>query len=372
MKTALFLLTAFAHPLGLSFSLSTPSPIRHTVDTVPSEYIDGLTTHIVPSSVDGHPLTVYSISKPKLNSAPLLLLHGRTWSSLPVYNLPDSSTIKGFPSQITPYMMDFRGFGLTPPDDECTISPNKCARDCMDVLRWITSRHSKALGIDRVDLDDDCNPITPSLLGWSQGALVAQLVAQNYPSDINKLVLFGSLYDRDYIYKRQPIFSEDVGCSVLQNTKEETLEDFTVEDSISRDVAFRFSKACLETDPFKARWINTHEFNALNPSLVTRPSMIIGGQHDPYSEESNVLHLFAGIDGGDKTWVSLGGSDHASHLLEGVGDRWMKAVVGFLEFSREGNEAMRELEEGREKEDGKRCGFEEMVSGNDLKESFEI
>ena len=86
--------------------------------------------------------------------------------------------------------------------------------------------------------------------------------------------------------------------------------------------------------------------------------MIIGGQHDPYSEENKILHLFAGIDGGDKSWVSLGGSDHASHLLDGVGDRWMKAVVGFLEFSRECNEKMTKAGE-----ETKRCGFEEMVEG---------
>lgn len=71
-------------------------------------------------------------------------------------------------------------------------------------------------------ISDDCNPVIPSLLGWSQGAMVAQLTAQLYAKDINKLVLFGSLYDRDYIYKRQPIFSEGVGCSVIENTKVST------------------------------------------------------------------------------------------------------------------------------------------------------
>lgn len=43
-------------------------------------------------------------------------------------------------------------------------------------------------------------------------------------------------------------------CSSFPS-QEATLEDFTIEDSISREVAFKFSKACLETDPFKARWV---------------------------------------------------------------------------------------------------------------------
>ena len=102
--------------------------------------------------------------------------------------------------------------------------------------------------------------------------------------------------------------------------------------------------------------------------------MIIGGQHDPYSEESKILHLFAGIDGGDKSWVSLGGSDHASHLLEGVGERWMKAVVGFLEFGRECNESMIKVadakEEEEEKEGNTRRGFDEIVEKDDLNDFF--
>ena len=312
---------------------------------LPPEYIEGLDIRTIPSS-DGHPLTLYSLSSrpPSPASAPLLLLHGRTWSSLPVYNLtPSLSTIKSFPATVTPYMMDFRGFGLTKPDSSMCVTPEKCAMDVKAALDWIREYHMRELNVQQQEElggseGGDCDPCKPSLLGWSQGALVAHLTAQKYPSHLNKLVLFGSLYDKSKVYPRSPIFQPNNGDGHSRNlihrnnTVEETLSDFTVEDSISLEVAMKFSKVCMKTDPVKCLWTNLHEFNDLRPAKLTSPTLIIGGRHDPYSPENKVIDLFVGIEGGDKSWVCLGGSDHASHLLEGVKERWMKAVCGFLEF----------------------------------------
>ena len=60
----------------------------------------GLSVHTVPSEMDDHPLAVYTIQPQKLQQQqqeergdkrrrriPVLLLHGRTWSSVPVYHL---------------------------------------------------------------------------------------------------------------------------------------------------------------------------------------------------------------------------------------------------------------------------------------------
>ncbi len=51
--------------------------------------LDGLDTYTVPAADDGHPLAVYGIQSSTLSSSlkPILLLHGRTWSSVPVYHL---------------------------------------------------------------------------------------------------------------------------------------------------------------------------------------------------------------------------------------------------------------------------------------------
>jgi hypothetical protein len=51
--------------------------------------LDGLDVFSVPASGDSHPLTVYGIQStihPKPDDHILLMLHGRTWSSVPVYH----------------------------------------------------------------------------------------------------------------------------------------------------------------------------------------------------------------------------------------------------------------------------------------------
>ena len=81
----------------------------------------------------------------------------------------------------------------------------------------------------------------PALLGWSQGALVAQMYAQKYgPATISDLVLFGTIYDPRVIYPRKPLYDPSGqlisgGKDVVKppapevlNTVTASLEDFTL------------------------------------------------------------------------------------------------------------------------------------------------
>jgi alpha-beta hydrolase superfamily lysophospholipase len=142
--------------------------------------LDGLDLYSVPACGDDHPLTVYGIqsSDPKPDDHVLLMLHGRTWSSVPVYHLLGGpiNAAKGVESRslmealharkIAAYAMDFRGFGGTPKDANGTVEPNRCMEDVESVLHWLADRHHCS------------TPEKISLMGWSQGALVAQLAAQ--------------------------------------------------------------------------------------------------------------------------------------------------------------------------------------------------
>jgi hypothetical protein len=101
--------------------------------------LDGLEVFTVPASGDCHPLAVYGIdndSNSSIDSArPILLLHGRTWSSVPVYHLLGGplKKNKGLESRslmealyekgLQPYAMDFRGFGGTPMDATKCVEP---------------------------------------------------------------------------------------------------------------------------------------------------------------------------------------------------------------------------------------------------------
>ena len=188
--------------------------------------LKGLDIHTVHAEDDGHPLAVYTMKDDAENSndtqqqrqrTPVLLLHGRTWSSLPVYHLIGSNS-NGSPSNdgkedventnrsliqalyntsshnVQPYSMDFRGFGGTPKDASGFVEPLKCVSDVVSVLNWIHSKHTsngtaeKGGESDSVDADGQ-RSLRPALLGWSHGALIAQITAQRHSDALSKLIL---------------------------------------------------------------------------------------------------------------------------------------------------------------------------------------
>ena len=137
-------------------------PQRHTVDS------------------DGHPMAVWEkgVAEP---AAIVLLLHGRTWSTLPDFDLQvpgeQLSSMDGFVALgYTTYGLDMRGYGETPRDETGWNTPHQAARDLAAALRWVRRE----------------NPGLPVyLFGWSLGSMVSQLTAQRSPELIDRLVLFG-------------------------------------------------------------------------------------------------------------------------------------------------------------------------------------
>lgn len=199
---------------AVPISSDTASAIENTPLGSPegAALLQGLDIHTVPSKDDGHPLAVYTIEENDINDneqqkqqrTPVLLLHGRTWSSVPVYHLvggsKDETSVEGgaennrsliqalYNSQhIQPYAMDFRGFGGTPKDESGFVQPLRCVSDVVSVLKWIQERHNnnnyQSNSGDNVDVQQ------PALLGWSHGALIAQITAQRHPEALSKLIL---------------------------------------------------------------------------------------------------------------------------------------------------------------------------------------
>ena len=185
--------------------------------------LEGLDIHTVHAEDDGHPLAVYTMKDDAENSndtqqqkqrTPVLLLHGRTWSSLPVYHLIGSNNNEA-PStgenventnrsliqalyntsshNVQPYSMDFRGFGGTPKDASGFVEPLKCVSDVVSVLNWIHSKHTSngtaEKGGESDSVDGDGQTSRPALLGWSHGALIAQITAQRHSDALSKLIL---------------------------------------------------------------------------------------------------------------------------------------------------------------------------------------
>jgi pimeloyl-ACP methyl ester carboxylesterase len=312
--------------------------------------LDGLEVYSVPSSEDNHPLAVYGIEsqnpvqfEDNKSLRPILLLHGRTWSSVPVYHLfggpkhrelgdESRSLMEALLSHgLQPYCMDFRGFGGTAMDHTGFVEPLRCVQDAETVLEWISQRHGhRHTSFDKRHGNADVSSEPPTLLGWSQGALVAQLLAQKNISAVSKLILYGSIYDPLVRYPREPLYQMNrPNRTVMENKFDEAIEDFTVEGTIPPEPARWFAQAALISDPIKAVWRSNYQFNNCDPARVHIPTLVVAGDQDPYAPLHVQQELFANLGrGSDRTWCILADSDHAVHLLEGRA-RLINTIVSF-------------------------------------------
>jgi len=164
-------------------------------------------------NVNGHGIAVWSRvpTSPKLA---ILLIHGRTWSALPDFDLQvpqkNRSVLQAFAKLgYATYAIDLRGYGATPRDNDGWTKPNESARDVAEVLRWISQRHPQL-------------PL-PVLLGWSNGSIVAHLAAQQYPELLSDLILYG--YPRDPA-ATPPIPPTPATPPREVNTRERAMSDF--------------------------------------------------------------------------------------------------------------------------------------------------
>ena len=329
--------------------------------------LNGLDTYTIKAQ-DGHPISVYGIHSKESDTSsesddnaskhrrPILMLHGRTWSSVPVYHLlggNNQTTGIASPTHhsrslmealhsagLQPYCMDFRGFGGTPKDSTGTVIPNQCVMDAETVLKFITEKHFN----DETMMDHHL----PALMGWSQGALVAQLLAQKSPKMISKLVLYGSIYDPMVSYARQPLFingtqgiseidSDGDGVKAVGNTFNGAIEDFTVEGSIPPAAAIEFAEAALSSDPIKAHWHYLCQFNNCDAARVHVPTLVVAGDQDPYAPLRIQGELFTNLGrGADRTWSIIADADHAVHMLDGTKERFLNIVKSFVENGKKG------------------------------------
>src|SRR6476661_11023794 len=154
---------------GQPAAAATPPPERFTVQS------------------DGHPMAVWG-RRPPTPKGSVVLVHGRTWSSRPDFDLQVpglqrsvmmSLAAEGFAA----YAVDLRGYGETPRDSTGWLTPKRGAADIANVLTWVAQQHP-ALP-------------KPALIGWSRGGAMSALVATSNPAKMSALVLFGFLFDPD-------------------------------------------------------------------------------------------------------------------------------------------------------------------------------
>jgi len=255
-----------------------------------------LTLHTVDS--DGHPIAVWEKgSKPELS--PILFVHGRTWSGVPDFDLQvegedlslmDGMIEKGFAT----YAIDLRGYGATPRDSTGWLQPITAAKDVASVLDWISKRHQQKV----------------HLFGWSMGSTVSLLTTNKYPEHIKTLTLFGFWMDLD-----QEIPSSDVNAPAkITNTAEAAASDFITPGSISQKAIDRYVEMALQADPVRTDLSHLDQYNAIKPSKIELPVLILQGEFDPIAPTSLQSKLFTRLKSSKKSWIVIPGGDHAAFM----------------------------------------------------------
>ena len=265
---------------------------------------------------DGHPIAVWA-RRPASPKGAVLLIHGRTWSSRPDFDLQvpgmQRSVLVSLAAQgFAAYAADMRGYGETPRDSTGWLTPKRAAADIVNVIAWIGQQHP-ALP-------------KPALIGWSRGAAQAQLAAQAAPARMSALVLFGFAFDPDLQFLDSDVPEKP---QMLKNTAENAVSDFISPKVTPPAMVEAFVEQALKADPVMVDLKGDAEFNQLKPDKVVVPTLVLYGENDPGVAPADAGKFFGRLGTHDKQLVEIPGGDHCAHL-EDTHDAWIAAVVNFL------------------------------------------
>jgi alpha-beta hydrolase superfamily lysophospholipase len=268
--------------------------------------------------VDGHHLAVWE-KKPAQPRAAIVLLHGRTWSSLPNFDLQVQGERRSFMDALADagldvFALDFRGYGSTPRDPSGWLTPDRAVADVHAVVAWIQQRPPAPARL----------PIF--LFGLSRGAMIAAMAAQQRPETLAGIVLLGFGFDPDV----QIPMSDPAGRPArARNVAEAAASDFITRDAYTGATVNAFVRAALTADPVLADWRDEYQFNAFRPAQLQTPVLLVHGDRDPQAPLAVETKLFTRFGAADKAWVVLPGADHAAHLEKSQGEL-VRTIAWFI------------------------------------------
>ena len=269
---------------------------------------------------DGHRLVLWEKRPAGQPVGEIMLLHGRTWSALPNFDLQvsgqrvslmDALASKGY----VVYALDQRGYGATTRDGTGWLTPQRAAADAETVGDWIAAR---APGARR-----------PAILGYSRGSATAMLAAQRHPEKLSALIMYGPYHN---IMQLPEVPPEPRRPPRAATTAIGAAEDFTTPDSTPPGVKAAYVRAATRSDPVRVDWRHEEQFNVLDPAKVRTPTLVIHGDRDPYANDAGLPVFFSRLAVADRWWVVLASSDHVAHLERQAA--FVQAVTGFLERAR--------------------------------------
>jgi len=267
--------------------------------------------------VDGHHLAVWE-KKGAPSRAAILLLHGRTWSSLPNFDLQVAGEKRSFMDALADagfdvFALDMRGYGATPRDATGWLTPDRAVADVLGVVAWMQQRTPPAQRL----------PVY--LFGLSRGAMIAAMAAQQRAELLAGVVLLGFGFDPDV---QSPATPRNARPERLRNTAEAASSDFLTDDAYTKATVTTFVRAALRADPVLVDWRDENQFNAFRPAQMQVPALLVHGARDPQAPVGIEQKLFTRFGTPDKWWVILPGADHAAHL-EKSSVALVRAIVSF-------------------------------------------
>lgn len=265
---------------------------------------------------DGHPLAVWG-RVPANPRKSVLLVHGRTWSSRPDFDLQvpglKRSVLQSFADRgIAAYAVDLRGYGETPRDATGFNTPKRAASDVNVVLRWLAAQHPRL------------EP--PALVGWSNGAMVAMHVAQLNAAPLSHVVMFGftPTPELELLAVAPPKVAPKT-----RNTADAARSDFVTPAVTPPAVIRAFVTQALAADPIFAEWKNEEEWNVLRADKLDVPFMILHGALDPGADPAAAAAFMAGAVAPSRSYVVLPGADHCAQL-EDTHEMFMSVITEFI------------------------------------------
>ena len=266
---------------------------------------------------DGHHLVLWSKTPATAPRGEIILLHGRTWSARPNFDLrvpgQHVSLMDAFVAQgYLVYALDQRGYGATARDRSGWLTPDRAAEDAAAVLDWVATRAPRGR--------------RAALLGYSRGSATAMLAAQRHPEKLSALIMYGPYHNVEQL----PETPEEPQLPPREKTTAEgAAEDFISPDVTPAGVKDAYVKSATSLDPVRVDWRHEEQFNVLDPAKIQTPILVIHGEKDPYAAGAGMPSFFAKLGSVDHAWVVLAGTDHVAHLERQ--DAFVNAIVGFLE-----------------------------------------
>lgn len=264
----------------------------------------------------GHPIAVWG-RVPANARKSILLIHGRTWSSRPDFDLQvpglKRSVMQSFADRgIAAYAVDLRGYGETPRDPSGFTTPDRAAADVAAVLRWVAAQHPKLEA--------------PALLGWSNGAVVAMHVAEMHAALVSHVVMFGFTPSPEYQLLAVPAPRV---APKTRNTAEAARSDFITPSVTPPAVIRAFVTQALAADPIFAEWKSEEQWNVLRADKLRVPFMILHGELDPGADPTAAAAFMAKAVASSRSYVVLPGADHGAQI-EDTHEMFMSVVTEFI------------------------------------------